>query len=108
MTSNRNGNAAAKPVLHLNLKSEYFYQIKNGEKKAEYRLKNLYWRKRLVGRDYDHILVKLGYPKNGDSERILKFPWLGYSEETILHKHFGSRPVQVFAIKLANQIKSPK
>lgn len=37
-----------KKILHINLKAKYFYEIKNGIKAFEYRLKNDYWTKRLA------------------------------------------------------------
>jgi ASC-1-like (ASCH) protein len=57
--------------LHLNLKAEYFDQIKSGEKADEYRLCTPYWTRRLVGRVFDGIVLKKGYPKSGDASRTL-------------------------------------
>ena len=51
------------PDLHLNLKGEYFDEIVAGTKPFEYRLKNNYWTKRLVGRRYKYVLFKRGYPE---------------------------------------------
>lgn len=85
-------------VLHLPVKGVYFYQIKDGTKKYEYRLQTNYWRKRLVSREYDEIHIKHGYPKIGDSSRVEIRPWLGFEEQTIKHDHFGAKPVSVFAI----------
>lgn len=89
-----------KRILHLALKAVYFHQIKSGDKKFEYRLQTEYWRKRLIGREYDEIHIKLGYPSKGDRERIVVRPWMGFSYETIKHEHFGSEEVNVFAIKV--------
>ena len=86
--------------LHLNLKGEYFEQIKSGEKKEEYRLYNEFWKRRLLGRDYSSIIIKLGYPKQGDSERTIVRPWKGFVIKEIQHKHFGDEPVKVFAIQV--------
>jgi hypothetical protein len=88
-------------TLHLNLKSEYFDQIAAGVKHFEYRLRTEYWRKRLEGRVYQRVLVKKGYPKAGDHERILERKWRGYEEQTITHPHFGPYPVEVFAIRVS-------
>lgn len=85
-------------TLHLNLKAEYFDQIKAGEKIEEFRLCTPFWTKRLIGTHYDNILVKRGYPKNDDVERVIERPWLGFSVKMITHPHFGHEPVQVFAI----------
>lgn len=87
-------------ILHLNLKADYFDQIKAGVKLHEFRLHNDYWRKRLLGRTFDGIVLKKGYPKTGDSERTLERPWRGFEVREIDHPHFGSAPVSVFAIKV--------
>jgi len=85
--------------LTLNLKGEYFDDIKAGRKPREYRLRNEYWIKRLVGRKYDKLIIKRGYPKKGDSEKELYFDYRGYEEQTITHPHFGAKPADVFAIR---------
>ena len=87
-----------KQTLTLNLKGEYFDAIKGGSKLLEYRLMNDYWKKRLVGRDYENIVICRGYPKRGDTSKRLTFKYCGYTETTITHKHFGTEPVDVFAI----------
>ena len=86
--------------LHLNLKSEYYEQIATGEKEWEYRLYNDYWKKRLVGKSFDKILVKRGYPKRDDMENQMIRPWNGYIIEEIVHPHFHNKSVTVFAIKV--------
>ena len=88
-------------VLHLAVKGTYFEQIKAGTKPWEYRLVTPHWRKRLEGRRYDEIRLTLGYPKAGDPERTLVLPWRGYQLQEITHPHFGSSPVQVFAIDVS-------
>ena len=89
--------------LTLNLKREYFEQIKSGIKTEEYRLCTPYWSKRLEGKTFDKIIIKLGYPKNDEIEKIIEFPWKGYKKRKITHKHFGSNPVKVYAIKLIKE-----
>ena len=89
-------------ILTLNLKREYFEQIKSGIKTEEYRLCTPYWQKRLENKNYDKVVIKLGYPKNSEIEKIMEFPWRGYKKKKILHKHFGSDHVKVYAIKLIN------
>lgn len=84
--------------LVLPVKREYFEQMRDGTKLAEYRLCTEYWRRRLLGRTYDSVVITLGYPKKDDAARRLVFPWRGYKVETIQHKHFGPDPVTVFAI----------
>lgn len=87
-------------LLHLNLKGEYFDAIKDGTKKEEYRLYNDHWRKRLIHREYDGILVKRGYPKKTDTSKMLERVWRGWTIKEITHPHFGSEPVTVFAIQV--------
>lgn len=86
--------------LILNLKREYFEQIKSGIKTEEYRLCTPYWQKRLEGKSFDKVIIKLGYPKNSEIEKIMEFTWRGYKKKKILHKHFGEDPVKVYAIKV--------
>ncbi|WP_407059203.1 ASCH domain-containing protein (plasmid) [Ralstonia syzygii subsp. celebesensis] len=85
-------------VLTIPLKGAYFDQIKAGTKPEEYRPCTPYWRKRLEGREYDRIVLTLGYPKASDAERRLVLPWRGYRVQMITHPHFGPDPVEVFAI----------
>ena len=87
-------------VLTLPIKSEYFNQIKSGEKLEEYRLYNDFWKKRIEGKPFESILITKGYPKKNDHERRLKRPWKGYEIKEIIHQHFGKDPVKVFAIKV--------
>lgn len=87
-------------TLMLPVKRVYFDSIKAGTKGDEYRLVTPYWTKRLVGRDYDQIIVTLGYPKAGDLDRFLEFPWNGYRKTRITHPHFGPDEVEVYAIEL--------
>ena len=89
--------------LVLPLKREYFEQIKAGTKNVEYRLSTPYWRRRLVGRTFDHVIITLGYPKRGDTSRRIVRKWRGFLETTIQHKHFGLHPVDVFAIDVSEQ-----
>ena len=86
------------PDLHLNLKGEYFNQIKSGEKLCEYREITPYWTKRLQGRFYDNIYIKRGYPKKDDKDNIIIRPWKGYLKRRIQHEHFGDDSVNVYAI----------
>ena len=86
--------------LFLSVKGEYFHQIQDGTKPEEFRLDNEYWQKRLIGRDYDEIIITLGYPKKDDYSRRMRFPYRGYTRKTITHPHFGPDAVKVFAIKL--------
>jgi len=87
-------------VLHLNLKAEYFDQIASGTKLVEYRMCTPYWSKRLVGQHFDQVHIKKGYPPASETSRILIRPWRGFQVQTITHPHFGTGPVQVFAIRV--------
>lgn len=85
--------------LHLNLKREYFEAIKAGTKEFEFRLASK-WSMRLSNKSFDRVLIKLGYPKAGDAERIVERPWRGFEQMTITHPLFGSDPVDVLAIRV--------
>lgn len=85
-------------ILHLNLKRNYFEDIENGVKPFEFRSKNDYWIKRLVGKKYDEVWFKLGYPSSSEENKIIKRKYLGYEEQTIVHKIFNYKPTLVFAI----------
>jgi hypothetical protein len=90
---------SARPrVLTLSLKAVYFNEIRDGRKAEEYRLATPYWRRRLEGREYDTIVLTLGYPKAGDDTRRLTRPWKGCRLTEITHPHFGDKPVEVYAI----------
>jgi len=86
------------PDLHLNLKGEYFDQIKAGEKLYEYRERTLYWEKRLEGKEFNNIYIKRGYPPKGDKENIIVRPWKGYIKTHLKHEHFGNELKNVYAI----------
>jgi hypothetical protein len=92
--------AARKRILHLPVKAKYFHQMKDGIKRYEYRLKTDYWLKRLEGREYDEVHIKLGYPAADDQERILVRPWRGYEMKIIEHEHFGEGEKSVYAIRV--------
>jgi hypothetical protein len=89
--------------LHLPLKAEYFDQIKAGIKPFEWRDITDYWTKRLVGRVYENVIFKRGYPNKDDASRQVKMPYRGYEIQTITHPHFGPEPVTVYAIHSAQQ-----
>lgn len=86
--------------LILPVKRIYFDSIKAGCKGEEYRLVTPYWSKRLVGRDYNEVIITLGYPSYAQPERFLHFPWRGYRKTKLTHPHFGPDEVEVFAIEL--------
>ena len=51
-------------VLNLTVTREWFDKIYNGEKPFDYRVVKDYWVKRLVGRDYDYVVIRNGYGKD--------------------------------------------
>lgn len=91
--------------LVLHLKKKWWEKIRSGEKTVELRRATDYWRKRLVGREYDEIHLCLGYPKSGDSSKILKRKWSMVAKENVLHEEFGDSPVDVFVIDVSKKKK---
>jgi hypothetical protein len=85
-------------ILTLNLKKEWFDDIKSGKKKFEYREYKPYWIKRLEGKNFDKIKICLGYPKADDREKIIQRPWKGYQIDDIKHPIFDDKLKKVFAI----------
>lgn len=93
--------------LILPVRRKWFEQIKAGTKTEEFRLHNPYWRKRLIGREYDRVIIQLGYPPKSDDSRRIVFPWNGYRVATIMSPEWGDVAQRVFAITLnANQEES--
>lgn len=90
-------------ILTLNLKKEYFEEIKNGTKLEEYREVREYWTKRL-SKEFSEIHIKLGYPKKGDQSRTIKFKYNGFKIKKIRHNHFGENEIKVYAINLDERI----
>ena len=87
-------------LLHLPMKADFYYQIANGTKKEEFRLRNSYWMKRIEGKEFDGIDLTLGYPPADDNARRMWRPWRGYEIKRIQHPLFGADPVEVYAIKV--------
>lgn len=92
-------------ILTLHLKRKWWEQIRDGKKTVELRLATSYWRNRLIGRQYDEIHLKLGYPKRDDESKTITRKWRCVSKETILHEEFGANPVEVFVIDVSMQVK---
>lgn len=95
----------AMKILHLHVKKKYFDQIKSGEKKEEYRRMTPYWQKQLLlGPDFKWIMVYCGYPRRGDTGRIIKFRYKGLMIKSgFIHPEFGDKPVNVFVIPLREE-----
>ncbi len=87
-------------VLYLSLKREYFDAIKAGTKKYEYRLYNQYWKSRISNKEFDKIVLTLGYPSKFEFSRRINRPWQGFTTMKITHPEFGDKPVKVFAIRV--------
>jgi len=87
-------------ILYLPVKRIYFDDIKAGRKPDKYRLVTPHWSKRLDGKNYDRVVITLGYPSATDSERRLDFPYRGFRKMKITHPHFGPDEVEVYAIAL--------
>lgn len=92
--------------LRLAVKRQWFEDIRSGIKTEEYRLATTYWAKRLVCRQYDYVIITLGYPAANDFGRIMTFDWNGCTVRKITHPHFGLHEVKVFAIDLSHRIMS--
>lgn len=84
-------------ILFVVIKKKYFDLIKSGQKKEEYRLITEYWKKRIEGRDYSHIIFQVGYSKT--AERI-KVVYEGYCKRYIKHEFFGNKETKVYALQL--------
>lgn len=92
-------------TITFNLKKIYFDAIKSGEKKEEYREKKEFWTKRLSSKEFDVVIIKLGYPKKGaDEGKVLYFKWNGFVEKTIQHEVFDNETVDVYAIDLTTPL----
>lgn len=88
--------------LVLPLKRKWFDQVKAGQKLEEYRLDNDYWRKRLIGKQFNRVILTLGYPRIDDHERRIVLPWRGYKMKTIISEEWNQKPQRVFAIQLGD------
>lgn len=83
--------------LFMTIKRQYFNEILAGTKKEEYRLVKPHWVKKLVGKEYSHIVFQNGYNRNSPR---LEVQYLGYEIKNIRHEFFGNEDVCVFALKL--------
>lgn len=92
-------------ILHLNVDSQYWFEVQNGLKIEEYRVVNDFWKKRLEDKTFNSIHYKLGYPKSDDFSKIMVFEFDGFVKKTITHEKFGNIPVEVYAISLRKKKK---
>ncbi|RDC59742.1 hypothetical protein HME9302_00035 [Alteripontixanthobacter maritimus] len=90
-------------TLTLPMKGEYFDQIRDGSKTEEYRVRNIHWGCRIVGKTFDAIVLTRGYPKGGgvEGQTRLTREWRGFEQKMITHPHFGEKPTPVFAIDVS-------
>ena len=85
-------------TLILPLRHKWFEQIRDGVKPFEFRLRNDYWTKKLVGKHYDTVVFTLGYPPKADASRRSEAPYRGYVETTVTSPEWDNQPREVFAI----------
>ncbi len=94
-----------KKILHLNCRKVSWDAIYNGTKVKLFRRYNDFWTKRIVDKDYNFIYVKMGYPKEGEHNKIMIFKWDGYDVEMSEYgnsKH--SEFIKTFGIKLDQRL----
>ena len=91
--------------LVLHLKGEYFDLIVDGLKPYEYRKVTPYWTKRLIGKDYDNLILWKGYPRKTEIDKRIIFKYHGYHLESLTHKEFGSDPAEVYVLSLEERLE---
>jgi hypothetical protein len=82
--------------LFIILKGEYFHQIAGGTKTEEYRIASDYWAKKIIDRQYSHIIFQLGYSATAPRMTV---EYLGYKKKIIPSIVYNGQ-VEVFALKL--------
>ena len=92
-------------ILTLRLKKKWWDQIANGQKTVELRLATDYWRKRLIGKQYDEIHIWCGYPPKTDTSKLLRRRWRLVTLCEVVHEEFGDKPVAVFAIDVSCEVR---
>lgn len=101
--------------LQASLKSKWFEMTKAKIKTEDYREITKYWIKRLlseynpdgtfVAKKFEYNIMTLGYPKSGDTERILKLEHKGIEIRTG-NPDWGAEPNKLyFVIKHGNTLK---
>ena len=86
--------------LVLTLRHEYFDAIKSGVKTEEYRETTDYWKRRLIGKTFNNIVLFRGwYSSKRTPENCLVFPWRGYTIKRIPSWE-RQETVKVFAMPL--------
>lgn len=88
--------------LIIPVRRKWFEQIKVGTKTEEYRERKPYWTGRLIGHQYDRVIITLGYPSKWDWRRRLIFRYYGYVMKEVENEEFGGTKY-VYAIQLNPQ-----
>ena len=110
-------NGSIKKTLTLSLKTKWFEMTKAGIKTEDYREINEYWYNRLVNngtfdfqktkiysfKKFDYNIMTLGYPKSGDSERILKLEHKGI-EIRNGNSDWGAEPDKLYFVILHGSV----
>lgn len=104
----RNGGQVSVPrTLFLNLAGRWFDDILAGTKTEEFRQHTASWEKRLVGKEYDQIVLMRGYPAGCGIEGKTRLTrrWRGIRLiPDFTHEHFGDQPVAVIAIDVSEPV----
>ena len=90
-----------KRILRLRATKTEWRPLRDGDKGKVYRRANRYWKRLLFGNSFEeiHFLLK------GNDARILRFRWIGYSQQTLVVEEFGPDPVEVFVIYCWDRIQ---
>lgn len=109
-------------ILPLVLKGKWFDMIASGEKREEYRLPTLYWRKRLHNWDLKFtentspiVEFRRGYAKNAPRlafwcrgietiSGLMPYAYVDASTEKIRHPEWGERVDPHFFIELGGRV----
>jgi len=99
-----------KKNLQMSLRTKWFEMTKAGIKTEDYREITPYWIKRLseffhqnndlIGfkqKDFKQNIMTLGYPKSGDTERILKLEHAGIEVRTG-NPEWGAEPDKLYFV----------
>ena len=110
-------------ILPLVLKGKWFDMIASGEKREEYRLPKLYWRKRLhnwdrkfTGNTTPVVEFRLGYAKNAPrmafwcmgietTSGLMPYAYVAYPADRYLHPEWGEPDEPHFVIKLGGRVR---
>jgi len=95
-------------ILTLRLTTGWWQQIQQRQKSAELRINSPFYRRLLIGREYDEIHLWLGYPPKTDTSKRMRFAWRGVVDlPQVIHPHFGPAPVDLLSIDLTAPLEIP-